>query len=207
MISTQRPSTNVVTGVIKANLPTHVALMTASSVDSMTIIGEGGAEKLIGKGDMLVQSPLVSRVGVMRLQGCFIHRNEISRVVGYLKQHYPTQYNEKFLNLTDKAEQAASDYSNTPQLKEGGNTEEDRYQAVREWVMTQEYMSISRIQRECAVGFNRAGRFFLRLQSEGIVAKESEGNRGCRVLMQDKFVQDSDEVVTSDELTTFRRNS
>ena len=206
-IATQRPSTNVVTGVIKANLPTHIALMMASSVDSMTIIGEGGAEKLIGKGDMLVQSPLVSRVGVVRLQGCFIHRQEISRVVGYLKEHYQTHYDEKYLNLMEEAEQAASEYMNTPEFKEhnSGNSEEDRYQAIKEWVMTQEFMSISRIQRECAVGFNRAGRFFLRLQSEGIVGQETEGNKGCRVMAQDKFGSTGNETVaTSDEQTYFR---
>ena len=205
LISTQRPSTNVVTGVIKANLPTHVALMTASSVDSMTIIGEGGAEKLIGKGDMLVQSPLVSRVGVVRLQGCFIHRTEISRVVGYLKEHYETHFDEKFLNLEEEATQAANEYMQTPEFKEHGNTEEERYQSIKEWVMTQEFMSISRIQRECGVGFNRAGRFFLRLQSEGVVGNETEGNKGCRVLSQDKFgASDEGSVASSDEQTYFR---
>ena len=206
LISTQRPSTNVVTGVIKANLPTHVALMTASSVDSITIIGEGGAEKLIGKGDMLVQSPLVSRVGVVRLQGCFIHRTEINRVVGYLKEHYETHYDEKFLNLMEEAEQAANEYMNTPEFKEHGNTEEERYQSIKEWVMTQEFMSISRIQRECGVGFNRAGRFFLRLQSEGVVGSETEGNKGCRVMAQDKFGSSNggESVATSDEQTYFR---
>ena len=203
-IATQRPSTNVVTGVIKANLPTHVALMMASSVDSITIIGEGGAEKLIGKGDMLVQSPLVSRVGVVRLQGCFIHRTEISRVVGYLKEHYETHYDEKYLNLEQESEQAASEYAQTPEFKESaGNSEEERYQAIKEWVMSQEFMSISRIQRECAVGFNRAGRFFLRLQAEGVVGNETEGNKGCRVLAQDSFIS-NDSVVTSDEQTSFR---
>ena len=201
-IATQRPSTNVVTGVIKANLPTHVALMMASYTDSMTIIGEGGAEKLIGKGDMLVQSPLVSRIGCVRLQGCFIHRQEISRVVGYLKEHYETHYDEKFLNLEEEATQAASEYMNTPEFKEHGNTEEERYQSIKEWVMTQEFMSISRIQRECGVGFNRAGRFFLRLQSEGVVGNETEGNKGCRVMVQDKF--GSDNAVSSDEQTYFR---
>ena len=206
LISTQRPSTNVVTGVIKANLPTHVALMTASSVDSMTIIGEGGAEKLIGKGDMLVQSPLVSRVGVVRLQGCFIHRTEISRVVGYLKEHYETHFDEKFLNLEEEATQAANEYMQTPEFKEHGNTEEERYQSIKEWVMTQEFMSISRIQRECGVGFNRAGRFFLRLQSEGVVGSDTEGNKGCRVLTQDKFGASNSEesVASSDEQTYFR---
>ena len=202
-IATQRPSTNVVTGVIKANLPTHVALMMASAVDSMTIIGEGGAEKLIGKGDMLVQSPLVSRVGVVRLQGCFIHRQEINRVVGYLKEHYETRYDEKYLNLAQEAEVAASEYANTPEFKEAaGNSEEERYQSIKEWVLTQEFMSISRIQRECSVGFNRAGRFFLRLQKEGIVSEEST-NKGCPVIGDNRF-GGSDEVVTSDEQTTFR---
>ena len=202
-IATQRPSTNVVTGVIKANLPTHVALMMASYTDSMTIIGEGGAEKLIGKGDMLVQSPLVSRIGCVRLQGCFIHRQEISRVVGYLKEHYETHYDEKFLNLEEEATQASSEYMQTPEFKEHGNTEEERYQSIKEWVMTQEFMSISRIQRECGVGFNRAGRFFLRLQSEGVVGNETEGNKGCRVMVQDKFGSDNN-AVSSDEQTYFR---
>ena len=206
-IATQRPSTNVVTGVIKANLPTHVALMMASAVDSVTIIGEGGAEKLIGKGDMLVQSPLVSRVGVVRLQGCFIHRQEISRVVGYLKEHYETHYDEKFLNLAQEAEQAANEYANTTEFKEAaGNSEEERYQAIKEWVLTQEFMSISRIQRECAVGFNRAGRFFLRLQAEGIVGNETEGNKGCRV-NGDRLSSTNDDVVTSDEQTSFRSDA
>ena len=201
-IATQRPSTNVVTGVIKANLPTHVALMMASAVDSMTIIGEGGAEKLIGKGDMLVQSPLVSRVGVVRLQGCFIHRQEINRVVGYLKEHYQTVYDEKYLNLAQEAEVAASEYANTPEFKEAaGNSEEERYQAIKEWVMTQEFMSISRIQRECSVGFNRAGRFFLRLQKEGVVSEETT-NKGCPVIGSSRFGEDTE--VTSDEQTSFR---
>ena len=203
-IATQRPSTNVVTGVIKANLPTHVALMMASYTDSMTIIGEGGAEKLIGKGDMLVQSPLVSRIGCVRLQGCFIHRTEISRVVGYLKEHYETHYDEKYLNLMEEAEQSASEYMSTPEFKESGNSEEDRYQSVKAWVLTQEFMSISRIQRECSVGFNRAGRFFLRLQNEGVVGSETEGNKGCRVLGDNKFGGGDSDVVTSDEQTTFR---
>ena len=204
LIATQRPSTNVVTGVIKANLPTHVALMMASAVDSMTIIGEGGAEKLIGKGDMLVQSPLVSRVGVVRLQGCFIHRQEISRVVGYLKEHYPTEYDEKYLNLEQESEQAASEYAASPEFKEAhGNSEEERYQAIKDWVLTQEFMSISRIQRECAVGFNRAGRFFLRLQNEGVVGYETEGNKGCRV-NTDRISMNNEDVVTSDEQTSFR---
>ncbi|MBP5574770.1 MAG: hypothetical protein J6X50_03400 [Bacilli bacterium] len=142
-------------------------------------------------------------MGVVRLLGCFIHRQVITSVVGYLKEHYETHYDEKYLNLEQEAEQAASEYANTPEFKESaGNSEEERYQAIKEWVLTQEFMSISRIQRECAVGFNRAGRFFLRLQSEGVVGNETEGNKGCRVNSDSRFAEET--VVTSDEQTSFR---
>ena len=79
---------------------------------------------------------------------------------------------------------------------------EAKYEEIKGWVMSQEYMSISRIQREMGVGFNRAGRFFLRMQSEGIVAKETEGNKGCPVLIKDKFYDgsvESDIPVSSDQ--------
>lgn len=189
LISTQRPSTNVITGVIKGNLPTHVALMTSSYTDSMTILGEGGAEKLLGKGDMLVQSPLVSRVGVTRLQGCFIQNKEIVRVVGYLREHYETIYDENYLDLEDHSKIAAANAINSGEvIKEADAAEEEKYQSIKELVQTQEFISISKIQREYGVGFNRAGRFFLRLQREGIVSTEQDGTtKGCRVLVKDKF--------------------
>ena len=177
IITTERPATNVLTGVLKANLPTRIALMMSSVVDSMTVIGEGGAEKLVGKGDMLVQSPLVSKLGLVRLQGCFIHRTEISKVVSLLKEKYSLV---DLKMIQDKRESLI-----IPKLKKISADEtledETRYQAVKVWVMTQEYMSISRIQRECGLGFNRAGRFFLRLQEEGIVDKECR-KHGCLVL-------------------------
>ena len=201
LISTQRPSTNVITGVIKGNLPTHVALMTSSYTDSMTILGEGGAEKLLGKGDMLVQSPLVSRVGLTRLQGCYIQNREISRVVGYLKEHYVTEYDENYLNLVDHAkDMGAMKVASGEVEKEADEAEEAKYQSIKEWVMTQQFVSMSKIQRECGVGFNRAGRFFNRLQKEGIVSTQQDGStKGCKVLVHDEDDYD-DLMVTSDEL-------
>ena len=203
LIATQRPSTNVITGVIKGNLPTRVALAVASYTDSMTIVDEGGAEKLLGKGDMLVKSPLVSRVGMVRLQSCFIQNKEILRIIGYLKDHYEVNYNPDFCNLVDASAQAAKEVIGSPEFQEAaGNSEEDKYQSVKDYVMSNEYMSMSRIQRECAVGFNRAGRFFKRLQDEGIVATEVEGNKGCPVLVHDKFYEGSaatDVAVSSDQ--------
>ena len=201
MLSTQRPSTNVVTGVIKANMPTHVALMTANYVDSTTIIGEGGAEKLLGKGDMLVQSPLVSRVGVCRLQSCFINRREIIKIVTELKNKYPTNFDPEFMNLEEQKPETAFAPGDLPEGGSGDNDFDAKYNSIKDWVMGQEYMSMSKIQRDCGVGFNRAGRIFNRLQQEGIVAPESEGSKGCRVLQQNKFgdISDDDLIPTSEE--------
>ena len=188
LIATQRPSTNIIDGVIKGNLPTRVALAVASQVDSVTILGEGGAEKLLGRGDMLAQSPILSRSGRVRLQSCFIQNKEILRIVGYLREHYEPNYDPNFCNLLEAAKQAAADVIGSPEFQAGlDNSEEEKYQSVKEWVMANEYMSMSRIQRECSVGFNRAGRFFKRLQDEGIVDTETEGNKGCPVLVHDKF--------------------
>ena len=201
LISTQRPSTNVITGVIKGNLPTHVALMTSSYTDSMTILGEGGAEKLLGKGDMLVQSPLVSRVGLTRLQGCYIQNREIARIVGYLKEHYETHYDENYMDLVDHSKEVATQKVESGEvLKEADEAEEAKYQSIKEWVMSQQFVSMSKIQRECGVGFNRAGRFFNRLQKEGIVSTTQDGStKGCKVLVHDDLDFD-DSIVTSDEL-------
>ena len=203
LISTQRPSTNVITGVIKGNLPTHVALMTSSFVDSTVIIGEGGAEKLLGKGDMLVQSPLVSRQGATRLQGCFIQNKEIGHIVGYLKEHYETVFDENFMDLVDHSKEVGNAMVASGEVeKEADAAEEARYQSIKEWVFTQEFVSMSKIQRECSVGFNRAGRFFKRLQQEGVVSTEVDGtSKGCRVIAHSsQYDNDSSNVVTSDEL-------
>jgi len=201
LISTQSPTTNIITGTIKNNLPTHVALSTANSMQSQTILGVGGAEKLLGNGDMLVQSNLVSKVGLARLQGCFAQKKEICYVVGFLKEHYPLQYNETFLNLEEEAQQEGKAFVAGGGLEGAMDAaEEAKFQSIKEWVMSNQYMSMSRIQGECAVGFNRARRFFNRLQNEGVVAKESEGNRGCPVLMHDDY---DDSVPSSDELTSF----
>ena len=203
LIATQRPSTNIIDGVIKGNLPTRVALAVASQVDSVTILGEGGAEKLLGRGDMLAQSPILSRNGRVRLQSCFIQNKEILRIVGYLKEHYEPAYDPNFCNLLEAAKQAANDVIGSPEFQAGlDNSEEEKYQSVKEWVMANEYMSMSRIQRECSVGFNRAGRFFKRLQDEGIVDTETEGNKGCPVLVHDKFYDgssDTDVAVSTDQ--------
>ena len=202
LISTQRPSTNIITGVIKGNLPTHVALRTASYTDSMTIIGEGGAEQLLGKGDMLVESPVVSTEEKVRLQGCFVQNKEIIRVVAYLKEHYETNYDPNFLDLVDHSKEAGKQLVASGEVqKEADEAEEMKYQSIKDWVLTQKFVSMSKIQRECQVGFNRAGKFFKRLQMEGVVSTEIDGNtKGCAVLGipsdDEEYIPSSDELIS-----------
>ncbi|MBE6136190.1 MAG: hypothetical protein E7181_02865 [Erysipelotrichaceae bacterium] len=201
MIATQRPTVNVITGTIKANLSTRVALSAASANDSMVVLDQGGAEDLMGNGDMLVKSPLVSRSGPMRLQGCYIKGKEIAHVVSYLKEHYPVCYEPKFLNLEEKMDEGANDLLGSEKFaNEAANSDEEKYQAIKEWVMTLDYVSMSKIQRECGVGFNRAGRIFKRLQEEGVVASTAEAAaKGNKVLVNDKFYDGGNDVTSNEQ--------
>lgn len=198
LIATQSPNSNVITATIKNNLKTHIALSTASTAHSITILGEGGAEKLLGRGDMLVQSPLVSRIGCVRIQGCFISNKEIMRVVGYLKEHYETIYDPSFLNLEEPQNDPSNQGAFSNKEGDSGIDEETQYQEIKKWVMSGQYTSMSRIQRECNVGFNKAGRLFKRMQDEGIVSTQTEANKGSRVLVHD---DSPSPIVTSDEVT------
>ncbi len=174
VVSTQRPATRFITGALKANLPLHMAFMCASMVDSMTMIGETGAEKLTGRGDMLVECQRISLLGVTRYQGCYVDRTEVKNVVAYMKEHFKTVYDDNFV-LTPNFDPKAV----TCRLPE---EEQEKYKTIKEWALNQEFISVSRIQRECAVGFNRACRFFAELQAEGIVATEAKGNKGYPVI-------------------------
>ena len=185
VIATQRPSVNVIDGVIKANIPTHVALMVANSVDSVSIIGEGGAENLLGNGDMLVECPLISRTGKPRVQGCFVDTTEINRVCDYLRNHYGAQYDPIFLDLEDHSQ-------DVPEPRDEGTvtavdkdaSEEQLYEIIKSDIVSKEFCSISYIQRTYAVGFPKAGRLFNKLLKDGYVSADHDA-RGSRVLIHE----------------------
>lgn len=180
VIATQRPSVNVIDGVIKANVATRVALMCASPADSMTVIGEGGAEKLLGNGDMLVDCPLLSRSIKTRVQGCYVSETEILRVCDFLREHYQPQFDERFLDLEPVVEEKGfAEAEVTPIDK--AKTDEEAYQKIKEDAKHREYFSISYITRTYQMGYSRAGKMFIRLQREGIVAPSGDA-RGCKVL-------------------------
>ena len=104
------------------------------------------------------------------------------------------------MNLEEVAKASGNEMVSSGAIASGMDAAEDeKYQSVKEWVMCQQYMSMSKIQRDCQVGFNRAGRFFNRLQQEGVVGTEVEANKGCRVLMHDVHTEINDDIPTSDD--------
>ena len=181
VIATQRPSVNVIDGVIKSNVSTRVALMCASSVDSMTVIGEGGAEKLLGNGDMLIDCSLISRAYKPRVQGCYVSETEIMRVCDFLREHYQPQFDPVFMNLKPMVEEKSFDEPEVAKIDKA-QSDEEAYQKIKEDATHREYFSISYITRTYGMGYSRAGKMFTRLQKEGIVAPSGDA-RGCKVLV------------------------
>ncbi len=181
-LATQRPSTDVMTGTIKSNFANRIALLAASQTDSITMINEKGAESLIGNGDALIMSPLLSRNGNVRVQGAFISNKEIMRIVSYLKEHYKPDYDPRYDNLAKVEEEESSNPSFGGKLA----ADADEYETIKDWVMQYENMSMSKIQANCGVGFNKAQRIVIRLQEEGILSQEKiSSNVGYKVLKRE----------------------
>ena len=164
IVGMQNPSPKAFTGSLKAGFSCHIALMTANFIDSLSILGEGGAEKLFGRGDMLVHCHALSELGLVRLQGCFIHRNEIKTVVEELKGYYIPGHNKK------KA------------LEERELDEKTLYNKVKEWAKTKDYISIPLIQREWSIDFDCAWGYFLGLQQDGVLSDTEENDKGTKVI-------------------------
>ncbi len=173
LIATQRPSVQVITGNIKANIPSRVAFMTASVTDSMTILGQGGAEALLGLGDMLVDSLAVTNRGFLRIQSPFIPIKEVLRITNYLRTNYMTSFYEEFLDLKEKV----TFYGGLPES-------DDLYDAVLEFVSEQDTISINRIQNYFQVGFQRARTLYEMLMANGVIEAPDEANssRGAIVV-------------------------
>jgi S-DNA-T family DNA segregation ATPase FtsK/SpoIIIE len=182
IIATQRPSVNVITGVIKSNIPTRVALLCSSTSDSTVILSQGGAEKLLGNGDMLVMSPLISKQGLTRVQGSLVDNLEIKNVCDFLRQNYEPEFDERFVDLKVKSQLDTSEMHEVSYDKAA--SDEEKYKQIREDIMaTREYCSLSYIQRTYSVGFNRAGKIIMRLTSDGVISSVDEGNKGRKVLL------------------------
>ncbi|MBP3338107.1 MAG: DNA translocase FtsK [Lachnospiraceae bacterium] len=175
IIATQRPSVDVVTGLIKANIPSRCALMVSSGVDSRTIIDSNGAEKLLGNGDMLFYPS--GYVKPVRLQGAFVSDAEVQKVVDFWKNQAG---NEVYDNRIE--EYLQSQPSNTDSTSGDDDGRDEYFYDAARFVIEKEKASTSMIQRMFKVGFNRAARIVDQLYQEGIVGSE-EGTKPRKVLM------------------------
>jgi DNA segregation ATPase FtsK/SpoIIIE-like protein len=170
IIATQRPSVKCITGTIKANIPARVALSLPSVVDSRTILDEGGAEVLIGKGDLLARIP--SFKSTVRLQSAFVSNEEISAVVSYLRSQVEPVFNPSFLNIELDSE--SNSFANDRHLS---GYDDELYEEVKHYVMESNIASTSDLQRRFSVGYGRAAAIFDALEDEGIIITLKPSNR------------------------------
>ncbi len=163
VLSTQRPSVNVITGLIKANVPTRVALQVSSQIDSRTILDQGGAEKLLGAGDMLYVTAEMSQPE--RLQSAFISEEEVKKVVEYLKKEYEDEL-PGTIELTGNIDKGSSMFSDSLGSDDGGD---DLYEDARQTVIEAGKASTSYLQRKLGVGYARAAKLIDMLEEKGVV--------------------------------------
>lgn len=159
IVATQRPSVDVITGTIKANLPARIAFKVPSKTDSRTILDANGAEALLGKGDMLLMLP--NEPGMKRVHGAFISESEIKSVVEFWKNQGEPEYDSSILKVEDIANG----------LAEGVDGDDEMYPDAVNIVKEAQYASISYIQRRLRIGYNRAARLMERMEKEGIIKR------------------------------------
>ncbi|SEF69691.1 DNA translocase FtsK [Nitrosomonas ureae] len=173
LLATQRPSVDVITGLIKANIPTRIAFQVSSKIDSRTILDQMGAEALLGQGDMLYLPP--GSGYPQRVHGAFVADHEVHKVVEYLKEHGEPNYIEEILRIDDEE----SDAGNSLEFKKPSEGEADPlYDEAVAIVIKTRRASISLVQRNLRIGYNRAARLVEDMERAGLVSSmQSNGNR------------------------------
>ena len=181
IIATQRPSVDVITGVIKANFPTRVSFQVTSKIDSRTILGEQGAEQLLGMGDMLYMS---GAGRIERVHGPFISDAEVESVVNFLKNEGAPKYQQDLID-SQESESSDSESGGMGDISLGlEDSEEDLYKRAVKIVISDRKASTSYIQRSLRIGYNRAANLMDRMESEGIVSEPN--HTGKREILSDE---------------------
>ena len=184
IIATQRPSTDVITGVVKANIPSRISFAVSSSIDSRTILDMTGAEKLLGKGDMLFLP--MGEADPERIQGAFISDDEIKRIIDYTIEQQKAEYDQAFMNLSGDSEKSASQKEDMAQVEE---YDDPLYNEIVEFVIESQKASASLLQRRFKLGYNRAARIIDLLEERGIIGPPN-GSKPREVLVK---LDDSEE--------------
>ncbi|MDU5924914.1 MAG: DNA translocase FtsK [Finegoldia magna] len=179
IIATQRPTVDVITGTIKANVPSRISFAVSSQIDSRTILDQSGAEKLIGRGDMLFFPSSMSKPS--RVQGAFISDEEVDNVVKFLINKNETDYKEEIIEDIDKSETIDIDDDDTDIL----------FTDAVEIILNEESASISLLQRKLKIGYARAGRIIDQMEEKGIVGP-SEGSKPRKILIPKDYLERRD---------------
>jgi S-DNA-T family DNA segregation ATPase FtsK/SpoIIIE len=169
ILATQRPSVDVITGLIKANFPSRIAFHVTSKTDSRTILDQNGAESLLGAGDMLFSDRGGSP---QRLHGCYVDEEEIHRVVEFLKTQGRPVYNLDIVKPRDEDEDGGGDFGGG-----GGKSDDDMYDKAVYIVTTTRNASISWVQRQLRIGYNRAARLVEEMEKQGVVSSPDHQNK------------------------------
>ena len=193
IIATQRPSVDVITGLIKANMPSRVAFSVSSGVDSRTILDMNGAEKLLGKGDMLFYPQGYAKPA--RVQGAFVSDKEVSDVVDYLKnQSLGNIYSNYAEDIEEKIKNIGTSGGSSSGGSGGGNDRDEYFEEAARFIIDKDKASIGMLQRVLKIGFNRAARIMDQLCEYGVVGEE-EGTKPRKVLMSmEQFEQLLEEI-------------
>jgi DNA segregation ATPase FtsK/SpoIIIE, S-DNA-T family len=177
ILATQRPSVDVLTGLIKANFPCRISFRVSSKVDSRTILDCNGAEQLLGNGDSLLLSPGSSRL--VRVHGAFISEGEIARVVGFLKEQAAPQYREEILEGEEEEDTG-------PGLTDLNELDDDLYEEAARFVVETGKASTSLLQRRLRIGYGRAARLLDMMQHDGLIGPP-DGSRAREVLVSSDY--------------------
>ena len=159
-MATQRPSVDVITGTIKANFPTRISFQVSSKIDSRTILGEQGAEQLLGKGDMLFMS---AANRIIRIHAPFVSETEIEKINNFLRTQAEPDYVDEILNFADEKDNDNTSFSD--------GDKDNLYSAAVDIIKTEGKASTSFLQRKLQIGYNRAARIMDMMEQEGIVSK------------------------------------
>lgn len=185
IIATQRPSVDVITGVIKANIPSRVALMVSSQVDSRTILDSSGAEQLIGNGDMLFKPGDYN--SAIRVQSPYVSDEEIFRIIDFVKNQESVNYNEEVIEKIE-----------TPDRGSSKDSEDELTGEAIDFILNKKTASVSMLQRRFRIGYNRAARMIDEIEEMGIIGPQ-DGSRGREVLITKKDYYGDDFIDSESE--------
>ena len=178
IVATQRPSTEVITGLIKANIPSRIAFAVGSGIDSRTILDQVGAEKLLGKGDMFFLP--IGMNNPIRIQGSFITDGEIEKIIEFTKTQQEASYNDDFMKLEETKEETNSEKMSDTKA----NSDDELYNEIVDFVVKTQKASASLLQRKFKIGYNKAATMIDTLEENGIIGPATGNSKPREVLVQ-----------------------